>query len=146
VILLDQRVNDQITTRRLRVVKYRGSTHGTSEYPFIIDEQGFSVLPVTSMALRHEVSREVMSTGVPDLDAMLAPGGFYRGTSVLMSGTADTGKTSFASAFARSVCEHGERTLYFAFEESPAQIARNMESVGIDLRPHLESGRLRIIA
>ncbi len=146
VILLDQRVSDQITTRRLRVVKYRGSSHGTNEYPFIIDEQGFSVLPVTSMALRHKVSSEVMSTGVRDLDAMLAPGGFYRGTSVLMSGTAGTGKTSFASAFARSVCERGERALYFAFEESPAQIARNMESIGIDLKPHLESGRLRIVA
>jgi circadian clock protein KaiC len=146
VILLDQRVSDQITTRRLRVVKYRGSSHGTNEYPFIIDEQGFSVLPVTSMALRHKVSSEVMSTGVRDLDAMLAPGGFYRGTSVLMSGTAGTGKSSFASAFARSVCERGERALYFAFEESPDQIARNMKSIGIDLKPHLESGRLRIVA
>ncbi len=146
VILLDQRVSDQITTRRLRVLKYRGSSHGTNEYPFIIDEQGFSVLPVTSMALRHKVSSEVMSTGVRDLDAMLAPGGFYRGTSVLISGTAGTGKTSFASAFARSVCERGERALYFAFEESPAQIARNMESIGIDLKPHLENGRLRIVA
>jgi circadian clock protein KaiC len=146
VILLDQRVTDQINTRRLRVVKYRGSSHGTNEYPFIIDEQGFSVLPVTSMALRHKVSSEVISTGVPDLDAMLAPCGFYRGTSVLMSGTAGTGKTSFASAFARSVCERGERALYFAFEESPDQIARNMESIGLDLKPHLESGRLRIVA
>jgi circadian clock protein KaiC len=146
VILLDQRVTDQINTRRLRVVKYRGSSHGTNEYPFIIDEQGFSVLPVTSMALRHKVSSEVMSSGVPDLDAMLAPGGFYRGTSVLMSGTAGTGKTSFASAFARSVCERGERALFFAFEESPDQIARNMESIGLDLKPHLESGRLRIVA
>ncbi len=146
VILLDQRVHDQITTRRLRVVKYRGSRHGTNEYPFIIDEQGFSVLPVTSMALRHKVSSEVISSGVPDLDAMLAPGGFYRGSSVLMSGTAGTGKTSFSSAFARSVCERGERALYFAFEESPDQIARNMKSIGIDLQPHLESGRLRILA
>jgi circadian clock protein KaiC len=146
VILLDQRVTDQITTRRLRVVKYRGSSHGANEYPFIIDEMGFSVLPISSMSLRHKVSNEVMSTGVADLDAMLAPGGVYRGTSVLMSGTAGTGKTSFASAFARSVCEHGERALYFAFEESPDQIARNMASVGIDLKRYLESGRLRIVA
>jgi circadian clock protein KaiC len=146
VIVLDQRVTEQINTRRLRVVKYRGSSHGTNEYPFIIDEQGFSVLPVTSMALRHKVSSEVMSSGIPDLDAMLAPGGFYRGTSVLMSGTAGTGKTSFASAFARSVCERGERALYFAFEESPDQIARNMGSIGLDLKPHLDSGRLRIVA
>lgn len=146
VIVLDQRVTEQINTRRLRVVKYRGSSHGTNEYPFIIDEQGFSVLPVTSMALRHKVSSEVMSSGIPDLDAMLAPGGFYRGTSVLMSGTAGTGKTSFASAFARSVCERGERALYFAFEESPDQIARNMKSIGLGLKPHLDSGRLRIVA
>jgi len=146
VIVLDQRVTDQINTRRLRVVKYRGSSHGTNEYPFIFDEQGFSVLPVTSMALRHKVSNEVISTGIPDLDAMLGPGGIYRGTSVLMSGTAGTGKTSFSSAFAGSVCERGERALYFAFEESPDQIARNMKSIGIDLKPHLDSERLRIVA
>ena len=146
VILLDHRVADQITTRRLRIVKYRGSSHGTNEYPFIIDEQGFSVLPVTSMALRHKASSEVISTGVPDLDAMLGAGGYYRGSSVLLSGTAGMGKTSFASALARAACERGERTLFFAFEESAEQIARNMRSVGIDLRPHLESGLLRIVA
>jgi circadian clock protein KaiC len=146
VILLDHRVNDQITTRRLRIVKYRGSSHGTNEYPFIIDEQGFSVLPVTSMALRHKVSSEVISTGVPDLDAMLGVGGYYRGSTVLMSGTAGMGKSSFAAALARSTCERGERVLYFAFEESEQQIVRNMRSVGIDLRPHLDSGRLRIVA
>jgi circadian clock protein KaiC len=146
VILLDHRVTDQITTRRLRVVKYRGSSHGTNEYPYIIDEQGFSVLPVTSMALCHKVSSEVISTGVPDLDAMLGAGGYYRGTSVLLSGTAGMGKTSFASALARSVCERGERALLFAFEESAEQIVRNMRSIGIDLRAHLDSGLLRIVA
>ena len=146
VILLDHRVTDQITTRRLRVVKYRGTSHGTNEYPFIIDEQGFSVLPVTSMALRHKVSSEVISTGVPDLDAMLGAGGYYRGSSVLVSGTAGMGKTSFASALARSVCARGERALFFAFEESAEQIVRNMRSIGIDLRPHLDSGLLRIVA
>jgi circadian clock protein KaiC len=146
VILLDHRVMDQITTRRMRIVKYRGSSHGTNEYPFIIDEQGFSVLPVTSMALRHKVSSEVISTGVPDLDAMLGVGGYYRGSTVLMSGTAGMGKSSFAAALARSACERGERVLYFAFEESEQQIVRNMRSVGIDLQPHLDSGRLRIIA
>ncbi len=146
VILLDHRVMDQITTRRMRVVKYRGSSHGTNEYPFIIDEQGFSVLPVTSMALRHKVSNEVISTGVPDLDAMLGVGGYYRGSTVLMSGTAGMGKSSFAAALTRSACEHGERVLYFAFEESAQQIVRNMRSVGIDLQPHLDSGKLRIIA
>jgi len=146
VILLDHRVTDQITTRRLRIVKYRGSSHGTNEYPFIIDEQGFSVLPVTSMALRHQVSDEVVSSGVRDLDAMLGVGGYFRGTTVLMSGTAGMGKTTFAAALARSVCERGERALYFAFEESPEQIVRNMRSVGVDLRPHLDSGLLRIVA
>jgi circadian clock protein KaiC len=146
VILLDHRVTDQITTRRMRIVKYRGSSHGTNEYPFIIDEQGFSVLPVTSMALRHKVSNEVVSTGVPDLDAMLGIGGYYRGSTILMSGTAGMGKSSFAAALARSACERGERVLYFAFEESEQQIVRNMRSVGIDLQPHLDSGRLRIIA
>lgn len=146
VILLDHRVMDQITTRRMRIVKYRGSSHGTNEYPFIIDEQGFSVLPVTSMALQHKVSNEVISTGVPDLDAMLGVGGYYRGSTILMSGTAGMGKSSFAAAFARSACEHGERVLYFAFEESERQIVRNMRSIGIDLQPHLDSGRLRIVA
>ena len=146
VILLDHRVMDQITTRRMRIVKYRGSSHGTNEYPFIIDEQGFSVLPVTSMALQHKVSSEVISTGVPDLDAMLGVGGYYRGSTVLLSGTAGMGKTSFASALARSVCARGERALFFAFEESAEQIVRNMRSIGIDLRPHLDSGLLRIVA
>jgi circadian clock protein KaiC len=146
VILLDHRVHDQITTRRMRIVKYRGSSHGTNEYPFIIDEQGFSVLPVTSMALQHKVSNQVISTGVPDLDAMLGVGGYYRGSTVLMSGTAGMGKSTFAAALARSACEGGERVLYFAFEESEKQIVRNMRSVGIDLQPHLDSGRLRVVA
>ena len=146
VILLDQRVADQITTRRLRIVKYRGTSHGSNEYPFIIGEHGFSILPVTSMSLRHKVSSEIVSSGVPDLDAMLGRGGFYRGSSVLISGTAGTGKTSFACSFARSLAEHGENVLYFTFEESPDQIVRNMSSIGIDLRQHLDSGRLRIIA
>jgi circadian clock protein KaiC len=146
VVLLDHRVADQITTRRMRIVKYRGSSHGTNEYPFIIDEQGFSVLPVTSMALRHKVSSEVISTGVPDLDAMLGVGGYFRGSTVLMSGTAGMGKTSFACALARSACERGERVLYFAFEESAQQIIRNMRSIGTDLQAHVDSGRLRIVA
>jgi circadian clock protein KaiC len=146
VILLDHRVLDQITTRRMRIVKYRGSSHGTNEYPFIIDEEGFSVLPVTSMALQHKVTSEVISTGVPDLDAMMGLGGYYRGSTVLMSGTAGMGKSSFAAAFARSACEQGERVLYFAFEESARQIVRNMRSIGNDLQPHLDNGRLRIVA
>jgi len=133
VILLDHRVTDQISTRRLRVVKYRGTTHGTSEYPFLIDEDGFSVLPVTSLGLQHRVSDERISSGVARLDTMLDGKGFYRGSTVLVSGTAGTGKTSLAAHFVDAACNRGERCLYFSFEESPAQIVRNMRSLGLDL-------------
>jgi circadian clock protein KaiC len=146
VFLLDNRVSDQITTRRLRVVKYRGSAHGTNEYPFLIDAQGVSVLPVTSAGLEHGASNEVISTGIPGLNQMLGAGGFYRGTSVLVSGTAGTGKTSLAAHFIESVCARGERCLYFAFEESPAQIIRNMRSIGLDLQPRVDAGLLRFEA
>jgi circadian clock protein KaiC len=146
VVLLDNRVHDQITTRRLRVVKYRGSAHGTNEYPFLIDSQGISVLPVTGAALTHDVSSEVVSSGVPGLDAMLGAGGFYRGSSVLLTGTAGTGKTTFASSFVDAACVRGERCLFFVFEESPAQIIRNARSVGLDLARHAESGLLRFEA
>jgi circadian clock protein KaiC len=146
VILLDHRVREQVSTRRLRIVKYRGSMHGTNEYPFLIDEHGFSVLPVTSLGLHHKVSDEIISSGVPDLDGMLAPGGAYRGSTIMLSGTAGTGKTSFASAFVAAACARGERALYFTFEESADQIVRNMRSIGIALRSHLASGLLKIIA
>jgi len=146
VILLDHRITEQVSTRRMRVVKYRGSTHGSNEYPFLIDEEGFSVLPITSVGLQHKASNEVISTGVPDLDAMLGAGGLYRGNTVMLSGTAGTGKTSLSSALARATCERGERVLYFALEESVEQILRNMNSIGIDLRPHLDSGLLKIVA
>jgi circadian clock protein KaiC len=146
VVLLDNRVHEQITTRRLRVVKYRGSAHGTNEYPFLIDSQGISVLPVTGAALEHEVSTEVVSSGVPGLDAMLGRGGFYRGTSILLTGTAGTGKTTFASSFVDAACARGERCLFFVFEESAAQIVRNARSVGLDLARHLDSGLLRFEA
>jgi circadian clock protein KaiC len=146
VFLLDNRVSDEITTRRLRVVKYRGSAHGTNEYPFLIDAQGVSVLPVTSAGLAHAASDEVISTGIPGLNQMLGAGGFYRGTSVLVSGTAGTGKTSLAAHFIEAVCARGERCLYFAFEESPAQIVRNMRSIGLDLQPRIDSGLLRFEA
>jgi circadian clock protein KaiC len=146
VILLDHRITDQVSTRRMRVVKYRGSTHGSNEYPFLIDERGFAVLPVTSLGLQHQVSNEIVRTGVTDLDAMLGVGGLFRGTTVLISGRAGTGKTSFSSALARATCESGERVLYFAFEESPDQIVRNMRSIGIDLAPHIESGLLKIVS
>jgi circadian clock protein KaiC len=144
VILLDHRVDAEVSTRRLRVVKYRGTSHGTNEYPFLIDEQGISVLPVTSVGLDHRVSVERVGTGVPRLDVMLGGGGFYRGSSILVSGTAGSGKSTIAAHFADATCRRGEHCLVFAFEESRDQIVRNMRSVGIDLRRHLESGLLRI--
>jgi circadian clock protein KaiC len=125
VILLDHRVTDQISTRRLRVVKYRGTSHGTNEYPFLIDENGFSVLPVTSLGLQHAVSEERVSSGIPRLDTMLGGRGFYRGSTILVSGTAGTGKTSLAAHFVDAASERGERSLYFSFEESPGQLIRN---------------------
>jgi circadian clock protein KaiC len=142
VILLDNRVTNQITTRRLRVVKYRGSVHGTNEYPFLIDEDGISVLPVTSLKMANSVSSERISTGVPGLDEMLGGKGFYVGGSVLVSGTAGTGKTSLAASFANETCNQGKRCVYFAMEESPAQIMRNIRSIGIDLQKHVNSGLL----
>ena len=142
VIVLDHRVSDQSSSRRLRVVKYRGSTHGTNEYPFLIDEDGISVLPVTSLGLQHAVSTERIPTGIPRLDAMLGGVGYYRGSSVLISGTAGTGKSSLAAHFVDAACRRGERALYFAFEESPSQIIRNMRSIGIDLEPWVKKGLL----
>lgn len=147
VIFLDHRVTDQISTRRFRVVKYRGSMHGTNEYPFLIDEEGISLLPITSVGLDYEVSTERVSSGIPRLDSMLGgEGGFYRGSSVLVSGTAGTGKTSIAANFAEATCRRGEKCLYFAFEESKSQIIRNMKSIGIDLAPRVESGLLKFHA
>jgi circadian clock protein KaiC len=132
VILLDHRVTDQISTRRLRVVKYRGSAHGTNEYPFLLDESGISVLPITSLGLQHLASAERVSSGIPRLDSMLG-GGYFRGSTVLVSGTPGSGKTSVATRFVQAACERGERCLFFAFEESPEQLARNMSSIGMDL-------------
>ena len=146
VILLDHRVDGQITTRRLRIVKYRGSTHGTSEYPFLIDEGGISILPISSMGLKHEAGAERVSSGVPRLDAMMGGKGYYRGSSVLVSGTAGTGKTSLAAHFAHTAAARGERCLWFAFEESSSQIIRNMRSIGIDLEPAARRGTLRFHA
>src|SRR4051812_7125208 len=142
VILLDHRVIGEISTRRLRIVKYRGSVHGTNEYPFLIDEDGISVLPITGLTLDHKVSNERMPSGVAGLDAMLGGGGYFRGSSILVSGTAGTGKTSLAAQFAYETCRRGERCLYLAFEESPAQLMRNMGSIGLDLAPFLEKGTL----
>ena len=143
VILLDNRVIDQVATRRLRIVKYRGSAHGTNEYPFLIDDRGISVFPITSVGLLHKVSSNVVSTGVPQLGAMLGEGGFFEGASILVSGLAGTGKSTFGAAFVDAAGTRGERAIFFAFEESPGQIVRNMKSVGIDLQRHLDSGLLR---
>jgi circadian clock protein KaiC len=142
VILLDHRVLGQVSTRRLRIVKYRGSTHGTNEYPFLIDEEGISVLPLTSSGLNYTVSNERVSSGVPELDRMLGGKGFYRGSSVLLSGTAGTGKSSLAAHLAEATCRRGERCMFFSFEESPAQILRNMRSIGINLEPYVRRGLL----
>jgi circadian clock protein KaiC len=146
VIMLDHRVTEQVSTRRIRIVKYRGSTHGTNEYPFLIDERGISVLPVTGLGLNHAVSDERISSGIPRLDAMLGGKGYYRGSSILVSGTAGTGKTSIAAHFAYETARRGERVLYFAFEESPSQLLRNMGSIGIELQPLAKKGLIRIHA
>jgi circadian clock protein KaiC len=146
VILLDHRVHDQASTRRLRIVKYRGSSHGTNEYPFLIDQDGISVLPSTSIGLQHDAPSEHVSTGVARLDDMLGRKGYYRGSSVLISGTAGTGKSSLAAHFADAVCRRGGRCLFFVFEESPQQVIRNMRSIGIDLQSWETKGLLRFHA
>ncbi len=146
VILLTNRIVNQISTRLLQIVKYRGSVHGTNEYPFLIKDDGISVLPITSLTLNHPVSSERISSGVPTLDKMLDGKGFFRGSSILVSGTAGTGKTSIAASFAHETCQRGERCLYFAFEESPAQIIRNMHSIGVDLQTCVDKGLLEFQA
>ncbi len=146
VILLDHRVNDQIATRHLRVVKYRGALHGTNEFPFLIGDNGVSVLPITSLGLRHQVSSKRISTGVPRLDAMLSGKGFFRGSSILLTGTPGTGKTITACCFAQAAARRGERVLFFSFEESPDQVVRNMRSIGLNLGPLVDQGFLRFHA
>ncbi len=143
VILLDHRVNDQIATRHLRVVKYRGAQHGTNEFPFLIGDDGISVLPITSLALNHKVSGQRIATGIPRLDAMLGGRGFFRGSSILISGTSGTGKTIIAANFAQAAARRGERVLFFSFEESPNQIVRNMHSIGLRLEPLMKRDLLR---
>jgi len=146
VIVLDHQIMEQVATRRLRVVKYRGSGHGTNEYPFLIGEQGISVLPITSLELDYAASTERISTGIPRLDTMLGGQGYCRGTSILVSGTAGTGKTSVAARFADAACRRGERCLYFAFEEAMDEIIRNMRSIGMDLEPWVKRGLLQFRA
>jgi len=133
VISLDHRVMDQVTTRRMRVVKYRGATHGTNEYPFLIDKNGISIWPVTSVQLEYRTSDERIPTGIERLDAMLAGPSYYRGSSILLSGMAGTGKTSVAATLTDATCCRGERCQFFSFEESPSQIIRNMSTIGLDL-------------
>ncbi|HEY6079608.1 MAG TPA: circadian clock protein KaiC, partial [Polyangiaceae bacterium] len=146
VVLLDHRVSDQISTRRLRVVKYRGSTHGSNEYPFLIDRDGLTVVPITSSELDHDVSSERVDTGVPALNEMLGGAGYFKGSTVLVSGTAGSGKTSLAAHLVDATCRHGERALYVSFEESAAQILRNMRSIGLELSAHVKRGKLMIAA
>jgi circadian clock protein KaiC len=144
VISLDHRVVDQVTTRRIRVVKYRGTTHGTNEYPFLIEKDGISIWPITTVQLEHTASHERIPTGIERLDTMLSGKGFFRGSSILLSGTAGTGKTSVAATFADAICRRGERCLYFSFEESPSQIMRNMGTIGLDLEQWVKKGRLQL--
>lgn len=144
VLFLDHRVFNQVSTRRIRIVKYRGSTHGTNEFPFLIDEAGISVLPITSMGLEHHVTEERISSGIPRLDGMLGGKGYFRGSTILVSGTPGTGKTSMAGHFVDAACRRGEKALFIAFEESPAQISRNLQSIGINLKPWAERGLLKI--
>ncbi len=146
VILLDFRVENQISTRRLRVVKFRGSFHGNDEYPFLISTNGFTLQPITSVGLDYPVSTERISSGIPRLDAMLGGSGYFRGTTILISGTAGTGKSSLSAYFARAACQRGERCLYLAFEEAGTQIVRNMRSIGLDLQPWVDQGLLRFMA
>ena len=146
VVSLDHRVNDQISTRRMRIVKYRGSSHGTDEYPFLIDKKGFSVLPLSSIRLEHKVSKDRISSGVKDLDAMLEGKGFFKGSSILVSGTSGSGKSTLAAHFANETCRNGKRVLYIAFEESSAQVTRNMRSVGINLGQYIQKGLLQFRA
>jgi len=146
VIMLDNRVIDQLSTRRLRVVKYRGSQHGANEYPFLIDRTGFSVIPITSLGLNHDAPTERLSTGIARLDDMLGGRGLYRGGSVLVSGTSGSGKSSIAAHVIGAACARGERCLYFAFEESQQQIIRNMQSIGLNLGQWVDRGLLRFHA
>ncbi len=146
VIALDHQVSGQVATRRLQVVKYRGSYHGTNQYPFLIGDRGIEVLPITSLRLDYPVSTERVSSGIPRLDTMLDGKGYYRGSTVLISGTAGTGKTTLAAYFADAACRRGECCLYFAFEEAAEQIVRNIRSIGLDLAPWVDSGLLSFAA
>lgn len=142
VIFLDHRIVNQVSTRRLKIIKYRGSFHGTNEYPFLIDEEGITILPVTSLKLDKNVSTKRVLTGITSLDEMFGGKGFFKGSSILVSGAAGTGKTSIAASFANATCLRKEKCMFLAFEESPQQIIRNMKSIGLDLNKHVKKGLL----
>lgn len=147
IILLDNRVRDQIATRRIRVIKYRGSSHGTSEYPFVIDNEGLSVIPITSAGLEQPGTKEKVTTGIPSLDKLFrGRSGYTKGSTILVSGTAGSGKTSFAAAFALESCKRGESCFYLSYEESAGQLIQNLRSIGIDLEPWVKKGLLKIVA
>jgi circadian clock protein KaiC len=146
VMLLDHRVANQLTIRRLRIVKYRGSTHGTDEYPFLIGETGISVLPITSLGMSHRASNEKISSGIPQLDAALGGGGFFRGSTILVSGLAGTGKSTFAGHYVAAAGDRGERSLYVALEQSPDEFVRNMRLIGVPLGQLVRNGVLRFHA
>jgi circadian clock protein KaiC len=146
IILLDNRVRDQIATRRIRIVKYRGSKHGTSEYPFVIDNKGLSVIPITSAGLEQPGTDKRVSTGIPSLDKLFTGKGYTKGSTILTSGTAGSGKTSIGAAFAIESCKRGERCLFFSYEESAGQLTQNLKSIGIDFAPWIEKGLLKIVA
>jgi len=146
IILLDNRVRDQIATRRIRIVKYRGSKHGTSEYPFVIDNKGLSVIPITSAGLEQPGTDKRVSTGIPSLDKLFTGKGYTKGSTILTSGTAGSGKTSIGAAFAIESCKRGEHCLFFSYEESAGQLTQNLKSIGIDFAPWIEKGLLKIVA
>jgi len=146
IILLDNRVREQIATRRIRVIKYRGSNHGTNEYPFVIAKEGLSVIPITSAGLDQSGTSKRVSTGIPSLDEMFRGGGYTLGSTVLASGTAGTGKTSLAAAFAVESCKRGERCLFLSYEESPGQLIQNLSSIGFQLEPLMKKGLLKIVS
>ncbi|MDD4955069.1 MAG: circadian clock protein KaiC [Candidatus Omnitrophica bacterium] len=146
VIYLDHRVNEQLATRRMKIIKYRGSRHGTSEFPFLIGDAGISVFPITSLLLTCRAYQDRVSSGIKQLDEMLDGKGYYRGTAVLLSGSAGSGKTSVAAQFADSMCEGGKKAIFFSFEESEGQILRNMKSIGLDLQKWIDKGQLKFIS
>ena len=146
IILLDNRVDEEVSVRRIRVVKYRGSNHGTNEYPFVIDDDGLSVIPITSAGLDQPGTAKRVSTGISSLDKLFKGVGYTKGSTILTSGTAGTGKTSLAAAFAIETCKRGERCLFLSYEESAGQLTQNMKSIGFNFEPLIKKGLLKIVS